>query len=134
MLLHHSESIQPGPSKKDIIQKPYSKSPKKGQIVIYTDGACVNNPGPGGYGVVINNKTKRKELSGGYRLTTNNRMELMACIVALGALKKRSSAILYSDSKYVVDGITKGWAKKWKLNGWVKSDKKPALNLTCGTN
>ena len=127
-MLNHCESKKPMQPKKDIIKRPFSKSPKNGQIIIYTDGACIKNPGPGGYGVVINHKTKRKELAGGYRLTTNNRMELMACIVALGELKKESSAILYSDSKYVVDSITKGWAKGWRAKGWIKSDKKPAIN------
>lgn len=91
-------------------------TPKDGSIVIYTDGGCLNNPGPGGYGVVIKNGNIAKELSGGYRLTTNNRMELMACIVGLGSLKKSSSVTLYSDSKYVVDGITKGWAVRWQSN------------------
>ena len=102
--------------------------PEDGGIVIYTDGGCLNNPGPGGYGVVIDDGKGTKELSGGYRLTTNNRMELMACIVGLASLKKGSSVILYSDSKYVVDGITKGWAKRWQANGWMKNKKEAALN------
>ena len=101
---------------------------KDGRIVIFTDGGALNNPGPGGYGVVIVNNGKTKELSKGYRRTTNNRMELLACIVGLGAIKKASSILLYSDSQYVVNGITKGWARKWKANGWVKSNKEPALN------
>ena len=103
-------------------------TPKDGSIVIYTDGGCLNNPGPGGYGVVIMNGKKIRELSGGYRLTTNNRMELMACIVGLGSLKKGSSVILYSDSKYVVDGITKGWAVRWQANGWMRTKKEKAIN------
>jgi ribonuclease HI len=101
---------------------------KNSQILIYTDGGCINNPGPGGYGIVITNGNKTKEVSGGYRLTTNNRMELMACIVALRALKKPNNVIVHSDSKYVVDGISKGWAKKWQSKNWIKSDRKPALN------
>lgn len=101
---------------------------EKGKIVIYTDGGALNNPGPGGYGVVIANGTKRKELSKGFRLTTNNRMELLACIEGLKAVKKPSDIILYSDSKYVVDGITKGWAKKWRANGWMRTKKEPAIN------
>jgi ribonuclease HI len=108
-----------------------SKEPlsvKKGQIVIYTDGGALSNPGPGGYGAVIVTNGKTKELSKGFRRTTNNRMELLACIAGLDAIKKSSSIVLYSDSKYVVNGITKGWAKKWKANGWVKSNKEPALN------
>jgi ribonuclease HI len=104
------------------------QSQHNGRIVIYTDGGCINNPGPGGYGAVISDNGNTKELSGGYRLTTNNRMELMACIEALNSLKSPTSATLYSDSKYVVDGITKGWAKSWRSKGWIKSDRKPAIN------
>lgn len=101
---------------------------KKGQIVMYTDGGALNNPGPGGYGAVILHNGKTKELSKGFRHTTNNRMELLACIAGLEAIKTPSAIVLHSDSKYVVNGITKGWARKWKANGWVKSDKQPALN------
>ncbi len=101
---------------------------KPGQIVMYTDGGALGNPGPGGYGAVIIENGKTKELSKGYRNTTNNRMELMAVIAGLSAIKKSSSIVLHSDSKYVVNGITKGWAKKWKANDWKKSDKSPALN------
>ncbi len=101
---------------------------KDGSIVIYTDGGCLNNPGSGGYGVVIKNGKKTKELSGGYRLTTNNRMELMACIVGLGSLKNGCSVILFSDSKYVVNGITKGWAVRWQANGWMRTKKEKAIN------
>ncbi len=101
---------------------------KPGQIVMYTDGGALGNPGPGGYGAVILRNGKTKELSKGYRNTTNNRMELMACIAGLSALTKPSSVVLHSDSRYVVNGIAKGWAKKWKANGWIKSDKSPALN------
>jgi ribonuclease HI len=101
---------------------------KGNTITIYTDGGCINNPGPGGYGVVIKNKKRTKELSGGYRLTTNNRMELSACIVALSDLKKSSSVLLYSDSKYVVDGISKGWAEKWRSNNWMRNKTEAAIN------
>lgn len=97
-------------------------------ITIYTDGACVGNPGPGGYGVVLIFGDYRKELSGGFKLTTNNRMELMATIVGLSALKKRCEVVLYTDSKYVQDGITKGWAAKWRSNNWMKSKKSRAKN------
>ena len=99
--------------------------PKK--VTIYTDGGSIGNPGPGGYGVVILDG-KRHELSGGFRLTTNNRMELTAAIQGLAELKQPSRVTLYSDSSYVVNGISKGWAKSWKTNGWRKSDKKKALN------
>ena len=98
----------------------------KGTIVVYTDGGAIGNPGPGGYGVVIKNK---EELSGGYNLTTNNRMELKAVMVAMKALKgEKSPIVLHSDSKYVVNGLTKGWARNWKKRNWVKSDGKPAMN------
>ena len=95
---------------------------------MYTDGACIDNPGPGGYGVVLLYKGHRKELSGGFRQTTNNRMELMACIVGLQALKRKSSVVIHSDSKYVVNGMTRGWAKKWQANNWQRSEKVKAQN------
>ena len=97
-------------------------------IEIYTDGACSGNPGPGGWGAILQYGTAKKELSGSEPSTTNNRMELLGVISALELLKEPCSVDLYSDSKYVVDGITKGWAKGWRARGWVKSDKKPALN------
>lgn len=98
-------------------------------IVIFTDGGSINNPGPGGYGIVICEGDKRQEISGGYRLTTNNRMEMMACLVALRTIENDTRpVILYSDSSYLINGISKGWAKKWRANGWRKSDKQPALN------
>ena len=81
-------------------------------VTIYTDGACLGNPGPGGYGVVLLYKGRRKELSGGYRETTNNRMEIMAAIVGLKALKEKCEATLYSDSEYLVKAMTKGWVKR----------------------
>ncbi len=98
------------------------------EVVIYTDGACIGNPGPGGYGVVMLYGKHRKELSGGFRLTTNNRMELMAAIVGLRALKKKCAVTLYSDSQYVVDAIVKGWAKRWRSNGWKRNQKDKAVN------
>ena len=96
---------------------------------IYTDGACSGNPGPGGYGVVMLYKNQRKELSEGFKKTTNNRMEVLAVIKGLEALKIPCQVTLYSDSKYVVDAVTKGWVKKWKANNWIKADKKKALNV-----
>lgn len=98
-------------------------------IVIYTDGACSGNPGAGGYGVVMLYGTARKELSGGYRKTTNNRMEVLAVIKGLEALKEPCSVKLYSDSKYVVDAIEKGWAKKWRSQGWMRNNKEKASNV-----
>lgn len=98
------------------------------KIDIYTDGACLGNPGPGGWGAILRYGSVEKELSGGEAKTTNNRMELTAAIQALKALKEPCQVTLYSDSKYLVDGIEKGWAKSWQRNGWRKSNKEPALN------
>ena len=98
------------------------------QVTIYTDGACSGNPGPGGWGVVLKYGEHRKELSGGEQHTTNNRMELTAVIKSLELLKEPCTVELYSDSKYVIDALEKGWARGWRARGWVKSDKKPALN------
>ncbi len=101
----------------------------KKEVEIYTDGACSGNPGPGGYGVILKYKGQVKELSGGEPQTTNNRMELMGVITGLNALKEPCVVMLYSDSKYIIDAINKGWAKKWRANNWIKSDKKKALNI-----
>ena len=98
------------------------------KVNIYTDGACRGNPGKGGWGAILEYKGIRREMSGGERETTNNRMELTAVIEALSALKEPCEVTLYSDSKYVIDGLSKGWARSWKKNGWKKSDKSPALN------
>ena len=98
-------------------------------VTIYTDGACSGNPGAGGYGVVLLYGTARKELSGGYRLTTNNRMEVLAVIRGLEALKEPCHVLLYSDSKYVVDAIEKGWVVKWRQNGWMRNKKERASNV-----
>jgi ribonuclease HI len=97
-------------------------------VDIFTDGSCRGNPGPGGYGVILRCGAHEKELSNGYASTTNNRMELLAAITGLSALKRSCDVTLYTDSKYLADSIEKGWAKKWRANGWIKSDKKPALN------
>ena len=97
-------------------------------VTIYTDGACSGNPGPGGWGAILMYGPHKKELSGGEASTTNNRMELTAVISALELLKEPCAVELWSDSKYVIDALDKGWAKGWRAKGWVKSDKKPALN------
>lgn len=112
-------------------EKEPQKADKKSQktVVIYTDGACSGNPGAGGYGVVLLYGGKRKEMSEGYRLTTNNRMEVLAVIKGLEALKEPCQVTLYSDSKYVVDAIEKGWVKKWKANGWYRTKKEKASNV-----
>ena len=97
-------------------------------VDIYTDGACRGNPGRGGWGAILVYEGHEKELSGGEAQTTNNRMELTAAIVALQALKEPCDVTLYSDSKYMIDSITKGWAVSWRAKGWKKGDKSPALN------
>ena len=98
------------------------------EVIIYTDGACSGNPGPGGWGTILDYKGRQKELSGGERQTTNNRMELTAVIEGLKALKEKCIVTVITDSKYVSDGINLGWARSWKANNWRKKDKKPALN------
>lgn len=97
-------------------------------VYIYTDGACKGNPGPGGWGAILRHKQSKKEISGGEAQTTNNRMEMTALIEALASLKEPCHVIVTSDSRYVINGLSKGWARGWRRRGWVKSDKKPALN------
>lgn len=98
-------------------------------VKIYTDGACSGNPGPGGWGAILQYGPYEKELCGGAQITTNNRMELTAAIKALQALNEPCFVELYTDSKYLCDAINKGWVFKWKQNGWTKPDKKQALNI-----
>lgn len=98
------------------------------KVEIFTDGACSGNPGPGGWGTILRYNGKEKELSGGEALTTNNRMEMMAVIEGLKALKEPCEVVLTSDSQYVCNGINKGWAEKWRKNNWIKSDKSKAKN------
>lgn len=95
---------------------------------IYTDGACLGNPGPGGWGAVVIQEQLRRELSGGFGLTTNNRMELFAVIEALSLLEQRTKVELYTDSKYIHDAVEKGWLARWKRNGWRTADKKAVKN------
>ena len=97
-------------------------------VTLYTDGACSGNPGPGGWGCILEYNGVEKELSGGEMETTNNRMELTAVIEGLQALNQSCIVELYSDSKYVIDALQKGWAAQWRAKGWKKADKKPALN------
>ena len=97
-------------------------------VDIYTDGACRGNPGRGGWGAILVYGAKEKELSGGEPMTTNNRMELLSVISALERLKESCQITLTSDSKYVLDGLSKGWARSWRSKGWKKSDGSPALN------
>ncbi len=100
----------------------------KKHVIVYTDGACSGNPGPGGWGVVLSYGGKSKELSGSMPNTTNNRMELFAVISALGALKEPCVVAVFSDSTYVVNAFEKGWIDSWQKNNWIKSDKKPVEN------
>jgi len=97
-------------------------------VEIYTDGACSGNPGPGGYGVILKSGHRIKELSAGYKNTTNNRMELRAVIAGLEALKEKCQVKIYSDSKYIVDAIKNGWAERWRANNWYRNKKEKALN------
>ncbi|MDR0380434.1 MAG: ribonuclease HI [Oscillospiraceae bacterium] len=98
------------------------------EVDVYTDGACLGNPGPGGWGVLLRYGAHEKELSGGAAATTNNRMELTAVIEGLRALRARCRVTVYSDSRYVVDAMRKGWARGWRARGWRRADKQPALN------
>ena len=97
-------------------------------IIIHTDGACSGNPGPGGWAAVLTSGKHRREISGGFRRTTNNRMELMAVIEALKRIKRPSKVTVYSDSQYVVNAMSKGWAERWRANGWKRTPKEKALN------
>ena len=100
----------------------------KKQVVIYTDGACSGNPGPGGWAAILSYKGREKEIAGGERETTNNRMELTAVIRALESLREPCEVALFSDSRYVVDAMAKGWAKKWRMNGWKRGKNEEAKN------
>ena len=103
--------------------------PDNSQVIIYTDGACHGNPGPGGYAAILIYEEKQKEISGGFKKTTNNRMELMAAIKGLESLKDSCDVTLYSDSQYLVRSMTQGWVQKWQANGWKRNKKDPALNV-----
>jgi ribonuclease HI len=98
------------------------------KLFLYSDGACSGNPGPGGYGVLLKYGDHSKELSGGFENTTNNRMELTAVIKGLESLKEPCEVTVVSDSRYIVDAMEKGWARKWRANGWKRNKKDPALN------
>ena len=98
------------------------------KVILYTDGACSGNPGPGGYGAILQYGPHSRELSKGFRRTTNNRMELLGVIDALELLREPCEVTLYSDSQYVVNALEKGWAKSWRKNGWRRSNREPAQN------
>lgn len=127
----HSGNTRPAGRAPD--EKPRTGQPAAlpaNALLIYTDGGAIGNPGPGGYGIVICDGPSRRELSGGYRQTTNNRMEMTACIVALREVAGCGRPIvIHSDSSYLVNGIDKGWARSWKKRGWRKADGSPALNV-----
>ena len=101
------------------------------EVIIYTDGSCLGNPGPGGWAAILTlpGTSHRREIAGGHRLTTNNRMEIMAAVEALSALKEACKVRLVTDSRYLCDSIEKGWLKNWQAHNWVKKDKKPVLNV-----
>ncbi|MGA1867751.1 MAG: ribonuclease HI [bacterium] len=101
----------------------------KKNVTLYTDGACSGNPGPGGYGVILKYQNAAKELSGFFENTTNNRMEIFAVIAGLDALKESCRVTVYTDSRYVIDSMTKGWIERWKAQGWMRNKKERALNV-----
>jgi len=105
------------------------KNPGLPQVVIYTDGACTGNPGPGGYGVILKSSRHRKEISAGYRRTTNNRMELMAVIAGLVAVKESCRITLYTDSKYIADSVNLKWVFQWREKGWRRGKREKAQNV-----
>jgi ribonuclease HI len=107
---------------------PESSDTSLRHITIHTDGSCLGNPGPGGYAAILDYQGRERELSGGYRRTTNNRMEILAVIAGLEALTEPCAVTVYSDSRYVVDAIEKGWARKWKANGWMRNKRDQAIN------
>jgi len=113
-----------------LLVKEGASNTRRPHITIYTDGACSGNPGPGGYAaVLLDGAGRRRELSGGFRHTTNNRMELLGVITALEALKRPCDVTLISDSEYIINAITKGWLANWQKKGWRKADKKPVMNI-----
>jgi len=131
---HHQEAYSEEPTTRsgETSHKPDEQKERDNsqlpQVTIYTDGSCINNPGPGGYGVVLLYGKHRKELSGGFRMTTNNRMEILAAIEGLKALKTHCNVTIYSDSKYLVDSIMSGRAERWKANNWKRTNTEMAIN------
>ena len=122
----------PAPERRNrsLSQEPsrHERQLKDDEIHVYTDGGCINNPGPGGWAAVILKRNQREEISGGYRLTTNNRMELQACIQALRMLPKGSTATFFTDSQYVVNAVEKGWARGWRSRNWMRDKTHRAEN------
>jgi len=99
------------------------------EVILYSDGACSSNPGPGGWGTIMEYNGTRKEFSDGYKFTTNNRMELMGVIEPLRLLKEPCKVTIYTDSQYIVNSVTKGWLEGWAKKGWKRSDKEPVANI-----
>src|SRR5512133_1589867 len=122
------DTAAPTPRSALDVRAEYQPDLDAGKVVIFTDGASTGNPGPGGYGVVLLHADTRRELSGGFRCTTNNRMELSGVIMALQALKSRSTVVIYSDSRYVINAVQNGWARRWRANGWMRNAEDPAEN------
>jgi ribonuclease HI len=112
-----------------VVAKPEAVPNRVEEVAIYTDGGCIGNPGPGGYGAIVLRDGRFEEVSGGYRLTTNNRMEIMAAIAALESLAQRSKARVYSDSQYLVNAMEQGWLTRWRAKGWMRGPGQPALNV-----
>ena len=98
-------------------------------IIIYTDGACIGNPGPGGYGVIVEQAGKRREYASGFAKTTNNRMEILAAVIGLEALATDAKVTLYSDSKYLVNAVNKDWLARWQANRWMRNKREKAVNI-----
>ncbi|NPV08594.1 MAG: ribonuclease HI [Anaerolineae bacterium] len=109
-------------------EEPDPESNDRPHVDIFTDGGAIGNPGPGGYGVILRCRGKERQISGGFRLTTNNRMELMAAIVGLEALKRPSKVTIHTDSQYLANAMTRNWARKWRAQGWMRGRGRPALN------
>ena len=116
------------PCNRNLLFLPLEKSTSRPHVLLFTDGGAEPNPGRGGYGVILSYKGKTKEFSAGFKMTTNNRMELLAVISGLQKLKSPSKVTVYSDSRYVVDGIEKGWAKSWRSKNWMRNKKEKAIN------
>jgi ribonuclease HI len=128
LMMAHSETSLNVPRLR-VVDMPQSAEDQKKNVTIYTDGGCLGNPGPGGYGVVLRYGAHEKRLSGGFRQTTNNRMEITAAIVGLEALTSPCAVTLHSDSRYLVDAMSLGWVQRWKANGWRRNKTDKALNV-----
>jgi ribonuclease HI len=131
-LFHHAAPVLSAAGDRGMMTKAATLPPPDGKplkkVTIYTDGACLGNPGPGGYAAVLIHGDRRKEISGGFRLTTNNRMEIMAAIAALRALRTPCEVDLYTDSQYLVNAMAKHWVRRWRAQGWMRNRTEKAKN------